>query len=409
MRIMNVFNEEEDDLPDDDAESVFGSKYSVSALALPLRKNTRFSQPHMPVRQLLRRDQSDRVRSLVEARAMSSLKYLTVSGADLWDIRSVAQACLRMSCMVEFMGFGQPREHGRALDSDDDRTIESRDTSEAMLHHGKLVSPNSVTITDPIQDIIIESSHAKELLSEKGVFDVVNFDLGESVSGETPLSELDGMSVLRQIFLHQRSAIAPWLLFITARIDRVQNVEQDEFRAALNRNLDLADPAFDASFSSLLGVPGSELRDAVNGGWDGCQSSGVQLYALGLGKYLLQLAHAQVGDRSIVELESCATYAMDGQAAKVLCWAFKVVPGPKILLQPQTGGQLPTLDRLEPALATRIADQVRNMGDMSRDLLQAPGVLQSALGEINLLIDSTNYDRTAYSAWLTDMGLLRQA
>ncbi|WP_156459044.1 hypothetical protein [Rhodanobacter sp. Root480] len=393
----------QDELGSDDLTSVFGTE-DVRPHDEGLRLKNDFLPWHRPVKQLVRKEQWAALAvRLVKDSKLSKLRYLTLPGADMFDVRVIAETCAQEGCKVEYLGFDSSRSGERGVDQLAAATANAaqRDTAESVLRQTGLVTDSSITLNDFLEDIAVSGSQACAILRNFGHFDIVNIDACDHLAVE-PVGERPGLfSAVKEVFSHQRGRHSPWLLYVTTRVspDRLGG-PKEEFVDAIKRNLDLPTDVFRNAFAEAMGVSADDVEDVVSDGWAIHDDRLLKLFSIGLGKYLLQLAHGHYGDPAKVELASCYCYRVHEGSADMLALAFRITPTAKRIAQPTIGGGVLNLPLLEPVLAARVANKVVKLVDLDRELAEQPDLAEGALAATLKLLEVANYNLDEYREWL---------
>lgn len=378
---------------EDDLTAVYGvegESTSLEEAGTNGRRKDKFAPWHHPVKQFIRREQwVAQVHRLLGAEGSRRLTYLTLPGEDMLDVRMIGELLKSQNCQLECLGF-----NSTGASNDDAGT--QLNIQSALRQEG-LITNNSITLIDRIEEIARRSSQADNVLKQWGTFDVINLDLCGHFSAEGNPSAFDA---LNRIVEHQRSASKPWLLMLTTRVHPGHlTATHEHFNSAIQRNLDL-DASFNDSLSAALGVAAADLRDVLPGIWNEADDKLLKLYAIGLGKYLLHLFHRQVQDPAQVELASCLGYRVHAGHPDMLSVAFRIVPQQKRLM-PADATEI-AIPPIEVVHANQIARKAGRLGDVDAILHLDAEKLEAFTQESEGLLKLSNYDTSRFRQWLVD-------
>lgn len=375
---------------EDDLSAVYGDVEEAvqpSDAGTSGKRKSKFAPWHHPVKQFVRREQwVAQVRRLIGEGRAKPLTYLTLPGEDMLDVRMLGELLRSQNCQLECLGFNST---GANDDAGSQLNIQS-----ALRQEG-LITDNSITLADRIEEIARASSQANNMLSQWGAFDVINLDLcGHFSAGGDP-SVFDA---LNRIVEHQRSATRPWLLMLTTRVhpDHL-SATHEQFNAAIQQNLDLSE-SFVGTLSDALDVSPAELRGALPGIWGAADDKLVKLYAVGIGKYLLHLFHSQIQDPAHVELASCLAYRVHADHPDMLSLAFRIDPQQKQLVP--MGVRAVEIPPIEVVRANQIARKAGRLGDVDEILRNDAEKLEIFTRESENLLKLSNYDISQYRQWV---------
>lgn len=383
-----------DHMDDDELAAIYGSQQDDVEARTEAAKKTEFQPWHHPAKQFVRREQWIRqARRLLNGSARRRVRYLTLPGADMMDVRLLGEFLKDEGHTLECLGFNSRQESANSGDA----ASASQVNAESILRQQGFITSNSITLPDRIQDIVVSSSQADSQLRMWGPFDIVNMDLCSHFAGDpgTP-SVFDAVA---RIVGHQRSSSRPWLLMLTTRVhpDHLGEVPKAAFSTAIRRNIALG-ATFTDALANALEIGLQNVEATVEQSWLQHDLRFVKLYTIGLGKHLLHLLHNQYQDPARVELKSCLAYRVHGQVPDMLSLAFLIAPAEKRLVPADAGNALP-LPPVEVVHANQIARKAGTLGDVDR-LLEDIGTLNGLVAESEQLLTRCNYDISRYREWL---------
>ena len=388
----------------DEVDDVFGPAMasSVDGPSRALARRREFSGWHHPVKQVVRTKQwYSLTKQLVDSwdERMRVLRYLTLPGPDLFDVRTLADACAPKSVQIEMLGFdssaGQDDSFAEVSDA-------MRAQAEASLRQSGRVTNNSTILRDRLEDIAVPQSHARQRLAERAAFDVINIDacnhLGYLKEGRTQ-SLFDA---LRHLLIHQQRATRPWLLFITTRVaPELLGGPGAALKSAVSQNLALPEGTFAAELAALVNEEESSLHARLDALWSTQGEHFLRLFTVGLGKFLLQHFVTNPGQALPADVRLCSSYAyrVFGAHADMLALAFRVVPGPPVIHPPATTGPSKSW-ALEPERARKVAKRAGRLLDIDSALEQRVDWRREAISGSKALLRAANYDIAAWTEWV---------
>lgn len=210
-------SDQENIFGDADASFLEGSAPTDTEHAIPLTR-TNFLPWHKPRKQWIRAKQwTPPILALANNLRLSDqhepLRYLSLPGPDLLDIRSIQPECAENKIQLQFIGL-----NGGDDDSDQvlSRVLESQVRALPGIH------PGSEVVMDRFEHLGETRSIAyARIISAQRSFDVVNIDLCGSFAESLPeASHANVPSALMSLVQHQaKHRSKDWLLFITTRSD----------------------------------------------------------------------------------------------------------------------------------------------------------------------------------------------
>jgi hypothetical protein len=117
------------------------------------------------------------------------LRYLTLPGDELLDIRELSKVMEKAGTKMQFLGFNTATSKQRGAESD-------LSFSEVRQLEGIFEKPSEI-IQHQIERITEENSTVRIKVLEHLPFDVINLDFTGSMTGQPPLSEASYFQVIR--------------------------------------------------------------------------------------------------------------------------------------------------------------------------------------------------------------------
>ncbi|MGH3428831.1 MAG: PP_RS20740 family protein, partial [Terriglobales bacterium] len=386
----------------DDILATYGDGLGTQPEPVPaiVPKKSAFLAWHHPVKQVVRDHQwAALTRRLIEERAerRALLRYFTLPGSDLLDVRVLAEVCAPLGVRIEYFGFNASAVGAEKAEIAEGAWV----TPESALRQADRITDNAIIMPDRLEDIAVERSQAAGQLRLRGSFDVVNIDACDHLAFCPPGRERSTFDALNALLTHQITAEHPWLLFVTTRVEpALLGRPGERFQHAVSENLTrLGTPEFGAALARALEADASVLAAAVAQAWGTRGLRFLKLYAIGLGKFLLQFFHAQRNFPARVELASAYAYRVHGETPDMLALAFRVIPEGRQALTPNVGGAA-AVPLLEPRRAAYIAERAERLQDLDGELAADAGLFDAAVRNTAALLSLANYDVGAWCEWL---------
>ncbi len=362
---------------------------------------------HRPRKQYIRRFQwSAALDTLIRSGDLRtkgrSLSYLGLPGDDMLDVRTLHAIAANHSLKLRYLGFNAVRE--------------SRST-ESYLSHNELRSQDyafidaeaSTLVTDPLEDLVDENSLSSQALASHAPYDVVNFDLCNSVGAKSPAIEENSVSALRVILEEQRrSKPDPWLLFVTTRANKnsVNPQVWDLLHPVLGQNVQ-SSSAFRSLFTQCVGLP-NDIVSAQRQIRSLKQDAFCRAFVTGFSKWLIQLALSGLPVFR-VSLDSAHAYSVAGGLDMFsLVFRFEKVVVSGTDNTGWTSGkqrslfetELPQPSVEEPKLACTAVQAVMNALDVDQALSADEALFRTMIDESAALMVEARYDADLYRAWV---------
>lgn len=271
---------------DDFSESVLPPEASPLASPEPLK----FQPWHKPRKQYIRVEQWLRhINGIVGKLGLHSfadgepLRYMTLPGPDLLDIRMVADFCSSKSIKLRYTGF--------CLSTDTEERRLRQNINEFSITHKDAVISSSKVVRSRLQDVGVKNSEAALEMVKGGPFDVVNIDACEPLAGND--KDVSGRLVdaIRSITEYQlEHRRKPWILLLTTPI-QVGSISQQSMNV-LNHQV-ILNTQNDASFLNELSTRFENGEDVAAYLERVSQKTGDELlsiFSLGVAKWLIHLA-----------------------------------------------------------------------------------------------------------------------
>ena len=382
---------------DDDLQAVFGENREASPESVPAARRTpTFAPWHRPVKQVVRSEQWKALtnRLLEETPPEDKIfRYFTLPGADLLDVRVLAECCIKHGVQVQYFGFDSTASNTRHLGIEDITTS----ASSALLHAGRITADSEV-IKGRLEDIADVRTHAYTQLRKRRPFHAINIDVCDHLAYSPPGQANSTFQALNRLLEHQLDADTPWLLLITTRVDPtvLETAPIIRFQKAISDNLLNEAQEFKIALAEALGSELGRVGAASITAWTEQNENFLRIYTIGLGKYLLTSCLGQPNFPARVQLASVYAYRVHDDSPDMLAIAFRVSPEGRRFLPP--GSDL--RPRSEPAWAAQLVRQSLKLQDLDNALDRDENLRETAFSETRDLLKEANYDIDAWERWV---------
>lgn len=309
---------------DDDLVS---SAYSIiSTELIDVSEKKSFQPWHLPRKQYCRLKQwAYHTQKLQKELKISSpaqerpLRYLTLPGDELLDIRVLAKVMKNAGIRMQFLGFNTALDKLRSAESD-------LSFSEVRQLEGIYEKPSEI-IQHRIEKIAEENSTARQKVIEHLPFDVINLDFTGSMVGQPPLSNESYFQAVHWLIGEQcNKNRKPWLFFLTVPLARDERTNKDTAkRLWLSVRENAQNTKFADDLYSLLQIS----KGDVLGEMGGLAILDDLRYSKGLGlalsKWVLGLLITRP-DQWAVELVDAKSYRVHGNIPEMYSFSFKFIP-----------------------------------------------------------------------------------
>lgn len=398
-------NATEADLAPTFVDDVFGEQLGeIEPQLIGARLRDDFAPWHHPVKQVVRHYQwleltEKLLRDHRSASERQTMHYFTLPGRDLLDVRVLAGAVNSLGTRIEYFGFDAGGGESPAENSELDK--QTFFSAEAELRQSGLVTDLAEVLPDRLEDIAVSGSQAANRLEQKRPFDVINLDACQHLAYEPKGRQKTIFNALQKLLEHQLGATKPWLLFLTTRVDPERlGAPAEMLKQAIKENLSVHKQDFGDALADCLGGDPAKLDSHLDECWQSDDEDLLKVYSVGLGKYLLQFFHAQLGRQAKVELVSAYAYKISKQKPEMLSLAFRVRP--KHVVMPATAAP-PQPDAIELNGALKIVARAKRLWDLDEGLEADDEVRELAVEGTKELLGSADYDLAAWREWLADL------
>jgi hypothetical protein len=362
---------------------------------LPAEK--RFRGWHKPRKQLVRRNQwLGEVEALIPFLRLDGnlLRYFTLPGPDMFDVRLLAQFCIQRKLCLRPLGFNEELP----FSSPTEVNISSNEVRNDIDLGSITILPDNLSVLKS------KTSQGFMYVIQNGPFDVINLDLCSSISC---IDHPDNHQVLNNLCEYQvNNRREPWLLFITTRAEYNQ-VNLNHLPSYLQRVREnaISSPTFADRLTAITGFTaadyyGKSVPDYLIKLNDGF----VRLFASGLAKWLLKLM-LDGPSKWMVEMLDSYWYRVDANQSpdsfpNMLSLAFKFSPV-NISLSDSSGlaTSNPSTEVNEGTLALAILEKLEALIDLDKKIDEDRLLYDELLKESVALLEATRYPIDQYNEW----------
>lgn len=400
-------SDDQGDIPEEDLVATYGptlEEQPPPEIAELLKQKTAFKPWHHPIKQIVRVEQWAALtrRLVAQTGRPDVLRYFTLPGPDLLDVRILAEVCSPFGVKVEYFGFDVGTEASSVeVDASSSFPKGAWTLAETALRQAGRVTSEALILPDRLEDIAIEDSQASERLRQQEPFDIINIDACSHLA-YCPAGRMHTtFDALAALLKHQLRAKREWLLFVTTRADPTLIGSPGEvFQKAITENLGLEGGAFGVALAEAVGIDAARIESALSALWKQKDSNFLKLYCVGLGKYLLQFFHMQVNMPARVQLVSAYAYRVYGYESDMLALAFRIKPEGTQAVEPGVGGAAVVVPPLEPERAVYVARRAARLWNLDQAIKDEAELLAEAVQGTKELLSEANYDLVAWTEWV---------
>jgi hypothetical protein len=203
-----------DEALEDDILAVYGRPESdITDLSQFTERRRQFAPWHHPVKQIVRdRQWADLTSRLLQERPAGLpqvLRYFTLPGQDLFDIKVLTEICAPLAVKIEYFGFNSGTstkgENGEAEDVEHTDNSAPWVTAESALRQAGRITPEAIIHSDRLEDIALDHSHAAMQLRLRPPFDVINIDACDHLAYAPKGRERNTFDALQALLSTSRS------------------------------------------------------------------------------------------------------------------------------------------------------------------------------------------------------------
>lgn len=230
--------------------TAFSLPEEVEELVVP--KKLEFAPWHKPRKQYVRKFQwvhhaRGVINQLKQAGHLNHgapLKYLTLPGPDLLDVRLLADVCSTEDVPLQYTGFCHTSE------SEAERL--RRNIHQFSIDHEERISKGSEVHPARIEDVATRRSEAETLLKRNGPYDIINLDACSPIANDNHERTDRLIDAVRKVVEFQlNNSRKPWMLYLTTpfQTDSVSEQSLEALHKQITENAE-SDEEFAAELSS---------------------------------------------------------------------------------------------------------------------------------------------------------------
>lgn len=334
------------------------------------------------------------------------LRYLTLPGDELLDIRALSKVMENAGIKMQFLGFNTALENPRSAESD-------LSFSEVRQLEGIYEKPSEI-IQHRIERITEENSTVRQKVLEHLPFDVLNLDFTGSMTGQPPRSAPSYFQVVRWLIDQQcNKRRDPWLLFLTTPFARnrtdSETAKQLWYSVCSNADND----EFAVSLAHTLQVSKGELLEEMSGSTPLDDLRYSKSLGLALSKWILGLV-ATRSDTWTVELIDSKSYRVYGNVPEMysMCFKFKSYDAQSVDATGLTISSVSLTNPISELVAgLALIQSIGKTEDVDKRLDEDRDELNAAIDLSAALLSTVRYNPSVYKEWaLNEMekrGLLK--
>lgn len=352
---------------------------------------------HKPRKQLIRSQQwCTQIGQLIDELDLVDrpLRYLSLPGEDLLDIRVIRSLCERKNVQLHCLGFD---DGTYSPDTETELNI-----SKNEVFQSPIIFPWSDVKKDDFAKISDENSQAYKEAKQHGPYDVINLDLCGSFSRTQEPSYYNALKkIIDDIQIRGRSQ--PWLFFLTTRAEIAEMNTDDlpHYWINLQNNVRRCD-TFKARLDHLL----DHRFDHINGNVQELQNLeqtkfGI-FFALCIAKWLLRLMLSGSPLWKTEMLDSYCYRVDSATSPNMLSLSFRLrqVTESRRDMTGLADAQTTQNEQVdESALAIEALTKTESIVDIDKLLDENPALHNEMVKESEKLLDSARYPIKDYPSW----------
>ncbi|NJP46055.1 PP_RS20740 family protein [Actinacidiphila epipremni] len=382
------------DEPDeqDDLRNILGD----GPVPFPTKAEREFQPWHRPRKQYVRRMQWSREINIL-ARDLKlqrgQLRYLTLPGNDLLDIRHIVEAvCARNNMELRYLGFNNAANPASSAQSE-------LNSAQFSVNRLECINSESQVVPGDFRMVASHRSQPYQRIRQEGPFHAINIDLCGGFAGkEKALGIPNYFAALQVLLQNQERTNEDFLLFITTRMDD-DNIEEETKRKLTRIVEEISDTCsgYSEELSTLWGLPHVELGQKISE-----VATTAELFMLGLTQWIISCG-VRTGLKASVR--SFMTYRTGTRPGEddIVSLAIRFKPDPIVREDPHGLTQIPAeqvpefVKECEQSFRVprRVHDRVR-VDDVIREQADE---FEVCISESSSLLGSAGYDVSAYRNW----------
>ncbi|MGD0785562.1 MAG: hypothetical protein ABR969_07090 [Sedimentisphaerales bacterium] len=353
-----------------------------------------FKPWHKPRKQWVRYEQwNAEVARLIDDLHISDrpLRYLSLPGDDLLDIRTLSELCEQKSVPLKCLGFNN------GLPANENISELNISKSEVFKVHS-----SSSVLKDDFCSLADNKSVAYQRLEDFGSFDVINLDLCDSLS---PLEGPPYHDAIYNLFnLQIKSRSEPWLFFLTTRSD-TRLIKREHLTQYWENILHNAEHSSDfrEKLEGLIGIAIAGIQTNVALIRKLRSPHFAQIFGLAIGKWLLRMMMSGNPLWPVTMLDSCWYRVDRRRKPNMLSLAFRFDQ----FTESRTDHSGIVATELHPmplpdeiGLAKLLIEKICSIKDIDMLLANNPELLEKMILKSTDLLEAARYPVNRYREYL---------
>ena len=310
----------EDILPERPDESAVPVELTIQPWHRPRKQFIREHQWTHYARRLVQREWGKPGLQLPHGKP--ELRYLNLPGIDYLDARLIGNVCRELGCQLTATGFIAGGERNPEI-------ARAKMREEALIKSGYL-SDRSHTIPRRFEELADVDGQTYQFIKRRGSFHIVNVDACGSIARPTAHHGRRIIDALHRIVTLQfRQHPGAWLLFVTtdAQPESVATKTLDRLWQAVEKNA-ADDGEFQEVVHAMFEYPGHAPLTKLPASVAKPGQEFLQLFSLGLGKWILHLANKQRWSMKAHSAYCYSTTPEGDETPTMACLAYEFRPYP---------------------------------------------------------------------------------
>lgn len=379
-------------MPAEDLRALLGD----GPVPFPEKAEREFQPWHRPRKQYVRSRQWSREVGLLarDLDLAGELRYLTLPGSDLLDIRYLAESvCAPRDVRLKYLGFNtaaSPSDSGQP----------ELNAAQFSINRLEYVHPESEVFPGDFRVVGDPRSLPWQRVRRAGPFHAINLDLCGGFAGRENAQGIPNyFTALQALLQNQRSSDEEFLLFITTRMDdgSIDPQAQESLNDVAQKIYDTCE-AYASEFATAWGGPGSgepiRLPELVGA---------AESFMLGLTQWIVSQGIAHGLKSSVRSFMTYRTGSGIGDD-DIVSLAIRFKPDPYI--QPDSQGlvrpigAVPSPDEKECEQSAKIPSRVSDRVLVDEILRTQADEFQRCMSESSELLVTAGYDASSYRNWV---------
>ncbi len=326
---------------------------------------------------------------LLQLQEGDELRYFGLPGEDLLDLWVLKGVCEKAKIRLRYIGF------------DSNRRSATLNLASHRVNSTNFIHPSSTILSDSLNAILSDKTHAFRQTDLNAPYDIVNLDLCDSILNQKLPESYPNMEVVRAICdLQKQRRGHPWILFLTFRVLRHDSDTIAKFFHCILENLE-KDPRFGKALKSKLEIDPREITEAIDSeGFD--DHRWACCHTLAFAKWLLAYL---TGLGCSVSMLNSYTYNVAHGRKDMVSLGFGIIPAKVTgadrsgMTADQSSQSQPIID--EVGLACEMVAKIAEMPDLDIFLRENRSLFEKFVDKKASLLANVGYDALAYKKWAT--------